>query len=73
MVIPVQRVPGILRLPQVRDRTGLSRSGIYKKMADGEFPQSISLGLRARGWVDLAIEKWIQDRIELSERQGAQS
>ena len=40
----------ILRLPEVMARTGLSRSTIYSKMDKREFPQSISLGLRAVGW-----------------------
>ncbi len=34
----------ILRLPQVKDRTGLSRSTIYLRMANNEFPSPISLG-----------------------------
>ena len=56
----------ILRRTQVQARTGISRSGIYQKMADGEFPPSISLGPRAVGWLESSIDDWIQSRIELS-------
>ncbi len=52
-------------------RTGISRSGIYQKMADGEFPKSISLGPRAVGWLESSIDDWIQSRIELSSKVGA--
>lgn len=63
----------ILRRTQVQARTGISRSGIYQKMADGEFPQSISLGPRAVGWLESSIDDWIQSRIELTSKQGGQS
>jgi prophage regulatory protein len=58
----------ILRRTQVQARTGISRSGIYQKMADGEFPQSISLGPRAVGWLESSIDAWIQSRVELSSK-----
>ena len=56
----------ILRLPQVIQRTGLSRSSIYLRMANGEFPESVSLGGRAVGWVESQIDEWIVERIEQS-------
>ena len=56
----------ILRRTQVQARTGISRSGIYQKMANGEFPQSISLGPRAVGWLESSIDDWIQSRVDLS-------
>lgn len=54
----------ILRLPQVVSRTGKSRSGIYKDMASGNFPQSVPLGDRAVGWIEEEIDQWIQQRIQ---------
>ena len=42
----------ILRRKQVQERTGLSRSTIYLRVAQGTFPKAISLGARAVGWVD---------------------
>ena len=37
----------VLRLPRVQARTGLARSTIYVRVADGSFPQPIRLGARA--------------------------
>jgi prophage regulatory protein len=53
----------ILRLPEVKSATGLSRSTIYSQMAEGIFPKPISLGARAVGWIDSDIEQWLDSRI----------
>jgi prophage regulatory protein len=53
----------ILRLPAVKTRTGLSRSTIYLRVADGSFPRPISLGARAVGWVESDVEDWISRKI----------
>ena len=58
----------IIRLPAVKDKTGLSRSSIYLRMSNGEFPRSISLGSQSRaiGWLDADIEQWLDERIAAS-------
>ena len=56
----------ILRLPAVKTRTGLSRSTIYHRIAQGTFPKSVSLGARAVGWLEAEIQEWLQRRIEAS-------
>ena len=56
----------ILRLPNVLDRTGLSRSTVYQRVSEGRFPRSVSLGDRAVGWVESDIEEWISRQIENS-------
>ena len=59
----------ILRIKDVKDRTGLSRQTIYRLMKDNSFPHSILLsGLescprRMVGWVESEVEEWIQNRI----------
>ena len=40
----------ILRLPAVLADTGLSRSTIYLRIAQGVFTSPVSLGARAVGW-----------------------
>ena len=55
-----------IRLPAVISKTGLSRSSLYLRMSNGEFPQSISLGSRAVGWLDTDIEQWLDDCITAS-------
>lgn len=61
----------IIRLPAVKDKTGLSRSSIYLRMSKGEFPKSISLGDRAIGWLEEDINQWIEDKIIESRSSGA--
>ena len=58
----------ILRLPTVKARTGLSRSTIYLRVAEGDFPKPISLGARAVGWLESEVDRWIADRIESTRR-----
>ncbi len=53
----------ILRLPTVKARTGLSRSTIYLRIAEGRFPTSISLGGRAVGWLESEIDEWLDRQI----------
>jgi len=59
----------IYRLPAVKARTGLSRSTIYLRMADGTFPKQISIGERAVGWLDSEIAEWLNERIKQSRKQ----
>jgi len=40
----------ILRLPAVKTSTGLSRSTIYLRIAQGTFTKPVNLGGRAVGW-----------------------
>jgi prophage regulatory protein len=54
----------ILRLPDVINITGLSRSSIYQKISDGEFPKQISLGSKSVGWIEADIQNWIEDKIQ---------
>jgi len=61
----------ILRLPAVKNRTGLSRSMLYAKVAEGTFPRPISLGARAVGWVDTEVDAWVSGRIEQSRKAPA--
>jgi prophage regulatory protein len=54
----------ILRLPVVKARTGLSRSTIYFRAAQGTFPKPVSLGGRAVGWLEAEIQDWLARCIE---------
>lgn len=59
----------ILRLPEVKARTGLGRSTLYDAMARGNFPHPIKLGVRAVGWAESEIDAWLEAR--MSERKAA--
>ena len=56
----------ILRLPEVVQITGLSRSTIYLRIEAKTFPKQINLGGRAVGWVDESIDEWMQNLIKES-------
>ena len=59
-----------LRLPEVLARTGLSRSTIYLRVAAGCFPQPVSLGGRAVGWIEAEVDEWVRERIAESRFEG---
>ena len=55
----------ILRLSQVKEITGLSRSTIYLRMSEGSFPKKIDLGARAIGWLSSEKNQWIEEKISV--------
>ncbi len=52
----------LLRLPEVKSRTGYGRASIYRKVRLGEFPCPYSLGGRAVAWKASEIDAWIEGR-----------
>lgn len=58
----------IIRLKQVQERTGLSRSTIYDKINpksprhDPLFPKQLNLGIGSVGWVESEITAWLDER-----------
>lgn len=61
----------ILRLAEVTAITGLSRSTIYERIKAKSFPQPISLGERAIGFVSIEVDEWIEARIKESRKEVA--
>lgn len=53
----------LIKLKEVLNLTALSRASVYRMMADGKFPSSVSLGERSVGWVEEEILSWIEERI----------
>ena len=51
----------IIRLKTVLARTGLSRSTIYRKIAEGTFPAQIRISVNGAGWHESDIDRWIAD------------
>lgn len=49
----------LIRLAEVKRRVGLSRASIYKRMSEGKFPKSRSLGVRCAVWIEAEIDEWI--------------
>ena len=50
----------ILRIGEVSTVTGLSRSTIYRRMAEGQFPQSVKLGKGRVGWRESEVQEWLE-------------
>jgi prophage regulatory protein len=57
----------VLRLRQVIEMTGLSRSTIYEKIEAGTFPSPIKLSVRSVGWLEDTVQAWIQERVAQSQ------
>jgi len=53
----------IIRLKTVLSRTGLSRSTIYRKIAEGTFPAQLKISTNGTGWHESEINRWIADPV----------
>lgn len=56
---PVPHPERIIRLKTVLHRTGLSRSTLYRKIAEGSFPRQITISIHGTGWHESAVDRWI--------------
>ena len=63
--------PSLIRLSDVKHRTGLGRSTIYARIAEGTFPTQVPLGGRAVAWLDTEIDEWIAEQIDNARNGGA--
>ncbi len=65
----------MIRLKQVLELTGLSRSTVYELMNvnspryDSSFPTSVRLTASTAAWVSAEIDAWIQSKITQSRRR----
>jgi predicted DNA-binding transcriptional regulator AlpA len=53
--------PAFYRLRDVMRITALSRSTIYRRIAEGRFPSPVHLGGRASAWPSAALQQWIDN------------
>lgn len=51
----------ILRLRAVLERTGLSRSTLYRKIQEGTFPPQVRIAARCVGWRESAVAEWLRE------------
>ena len=59
--MPTDTPDRILRLNAVLDRTGLSRSTLYRKVQTGTFPKQVRIATRCTGWRESAINDWMRN------------
>ena len=60
----------IVRLSTVLARTGLSRSTIYRKIAEGTFPAQIKISINGAGWRESDINRWVDDPVVWRAKAG---
>lgn len=51
----------ILRVKSVLERTGLSRSTLYRKVHDGTFPKPLHISQRCTGWRASDVDAWLRN------------
>lgn len=56
----------ILRMRDVLDCTGLSKSTLYRIIRDGEFPKPVRITSQLVGWRASVIQEWIESREPVS-------
>ena len=61
----------ILRLPQLVEATGETRSTIYKRISEGQFPKPVKLGAKSVGWVEDEIAAYNDARIAKRDAEAA--
>ena len=57
----------IIRMKTVLARTGLSRSTLYRKIAEGTFPRQIPISVHGAGWHESAVNRWIANPVAYRE------
>jgi prophage regulatory protein len=50
-----------LRIRTVLDKTGLSRSTLYRKIDNGTFPRQFKISDRCCAWRQSAVDAWIKE------------
>jgi prophage regulatory protein len=53
----------LLRFPMVRERTGLSRSTIWRLERKGDFPKHRRISANVVAWVEEEVTSWIHSRV----------
>ncbi|MEZ9518260.1 AlpA family transcriptional regulator [Vibrio splendidus] len=63
----------LMRLKEVIQVTGISRSSLYKYLNEGQFPPPVSLGVRSVTWVDHEIQTWITTKMSQRNNKAIQT
>ena len=59
----------LLKMPEVRTKTGLSKSHLYALAQQGLFPKQVKLTERSSAWVESEVQGWIDTRIALRDQE----
>jgi prophage regulatory protein len=55
-------MPQVLKIAEVSEMVGLSRTTIWRRERDGDFPQRLRLGGRRIGWNAGEVVAWLEAR-----------
>jgi prophage regulatory protein len=61
----------LIRLREVMNITGLSRSYVYSLAQKGQFPKPVKLSERSVAWIEAEVLAWIDERIKQRDELGA--
>ena len=61
----------LLRLPEVLELTGLSKSSLYAMIKQKRFVGGVKLSERAVAWPSISVQEWIDQRIAASNSTAA--
>ncbi|HDS9358809.1 TPA: AlpA family transcriptional regulator [Enterobacter chengduensis] len=56
----------LLRIRQVEEKIGFSKSWVYQQISKNRFPPGIRIGNVQVAWLESEIDAWIQQRLRLS-------
>ncbi|HGY0709346.1 AlpA family transcriptional regulator [Vibrio cholerae] len=59
----------VIRLKEVIELTGLSKSSIYRMASDDKFPKPLSLGARSVGWIESEVTHWLAEKLGARNQQ----
>lgn len=62
-----------IRLPKVKELTGLGTTKIYTMASEGLFPKQVPLGGRAVAWVKSEVLQWNNDQLVAARGQSSDS
>ncbi len=60
-----------IKLVEVKDRTSLSTSEIYRRIAAGTFPAQVPLGPKSVAWIEAEVLAWCDELISASRGEAA--
>ena len=59
-----QQLQLFIRLPEVRQKVGMSKSHIYDLITQDKFPKAVKVSPRISCWVAAEVDQWVQERID---------
>lgn len=54
-----RRTDTLLRIADVKRRTGLSTASVYRREAEGRFPRRVKIGAKAVAWYESDVGEFV--------------